>query len=80
LTTLVYPCFTLPYPDGCTSESDTRLGELAHGISFENLSVSLELPRADHVDYVAVTLVTPAKDEAKTKRIFEKFVSQLKFW
>jgi hypothetical protein len=50
-----------------------------HGISFENLSVSLELPRADHADYVAVTLVTPTKDEARTKRIFERFVSQFRF-
>jgi hypothetical protein len=51
-----------------------------HGIRFDNLSLSLELPRADAKVEVSITLVTPTKYMERNKAIFEKFVSQLKFW
>lgn len=51
-----------------------------HGVRFDEIEVTLELPRDGYANGVGVTLITPSQDRNKTEPVFRQFLSQLKFW
>jgi hypothetical protein len=56
-----------------------REGSL-NGASFENITLSLELPREGYTNDLTITFVTPLSDRARTEPIFRSFVSSFRFW
>jgi hypothetical protein len=53
---------------------------IVHGVSFENLRISLDLPHSGYQNNVIITLVTPTGATGVTLPIFKRFISQIRFW
>ncbi|HUA87574.1 MAG TPA: hypothetical protein VMB85_27145 [Bryobacteraceae bacterium] len=49
------------------------------GVEYQNVTVTLELPRAGYTNDAEIVLVTPMNEVARTKPIFSKFLGSFKF-
>jgi hypothetical protein len=50
------------------------------GIDLENQNVRFKRVRAGRQDEFTITFITPTNDKSKTDAIFQRFLSQLRFW
>ena len=58
-----------------------KIGEGSlNGASFENITLSLELPHEGYTNDLTITFVTPLSDRVRTEPIFRSFVSSFRFW
>ena len=52
----------------------------AGGTEFENVTVSLELPREGYKNDAVFRLATPKDEAAKSRQVFERFLAAFHFW
>ena len=50
------------------------------GTSYENETVSLELPRRGYHNDVVITLVTPTSEREQAESVFARFLASFHFW
>jgi hypothetical protein len=53
---------------------------LLREVLFENVTLSLELPRQDDTNDLMIAFVTPLSDRARTEPIFRSLIASFKFW
>jgi hypothetical protein len=50
------------------------------GVSFENVTLNLELPHEDYMNDLMIMFVTPLTDRARTEPIFRSLIASFRFW
>jgi hypothetical protein len=61
-----------------TGRETLKVG-IIHGVSIENVNIPVDLPRDGEKDEVTITLIGPTSEKRKTRPIFKKFISEIKF-
>lgn len=69
-----------PVPVGNRVGLQTSTIGSVKGTSFENVTVTLELPRNGYKNDVAITLITPISEEKNAKAAFARFLASFRFW
>jgi hypothetical protein len=60
--------------------TETRISGLIGETAFENIAVSLSIPRADRTDDVFITLVAPKSAFQRALSIYRRLLSNISFW
>lgn len=61
-----------------TGRETLKVG-IIHGVSIENLNIQVDLPRDGEKDELTITLIGPTSEKRKTRPIFKKFISEIRF-